>query len=96
MGKKKSFSFKVTKETAVSMNIYLVLLADTHGFHRRLIILDGDIVIFAGDFYLYGDLSELDGFNAFLGRLPHQYKIVVAGNHDYVALSFSRLFAKIV
>jgi Icc-related predicted phosphoesterase len=64
------------------MNICLVLLADTHGFHRRLFIPDGDIVIFAGDFCLYGDLSELDDFNAFLGRLPHKYKIVVAGNHD--------------
>jgi Icc-related predicted phosphoesterase len=64
------------------MEIRLILLADTHGFHRRLIIPDGDIVIFAGDFCLYGDLSELDEFNDFLGRLPHKHKIVVAGNHD--------------
>lgn len=64
------------------MNVRLVLLADTHGFHRDIFIPNGDILICAGDFCLYGDIDELDDFNAFLGELPHQYKIVVAGNHD--------------
>jgi Icc-related predicted phosphoesterase len=64
------------------MDIYLVLLADTHGFHRRIRIPDGDILVFAGDFCMYGDLTELDKFNAFLGELPHKHKVVVAGNHD--------------
>jgi Icc-related predicted phosphoesterase len=65
------------------MNVRLVLLADTHGFHRDINIPEGDVVIFAGDICSYGDLSELDDFNAFLCQLPHKYKIVVAGNHDF-------------
>jgi Icc-related predicted phosphoesterase len=82
MGERMPLSLQVTKGTASSMNIYIVFLADTHGFHRRIKIPEGDIVIFAGDICSYGDLSELDDFNAFLGQLPHKYKIVVAGNHD--------------
>lgn len=67
---------------SVKTNLRLVILADTHGFHRRLAIPDGDILIHAGDFCLHGDLSELDDFNDFLGSLPHRHKIVIAGNHD--------------
>jgi predicted phosphodiesterase len=79
------FSSKVNKETTALMDIYLVLLVDTHGFHRRMKIPESVIVIFAGDICSYGDLSELDDFNAFLGQLPHKHKIMVAGNHDYIA-----------
>jgi hypothetical protein len=44
------FSSKVNKETTALMDIYLVLLVDTHGFHRRMKIPENDIVIFAGDY----------------------------------------------
>jgi Icc-related predicted phosphoesterase len=74
--------FSTPGGTTPHMEILLVLLADTHGFHRRIRIPDGDILVVAGDFCMYGDFKELDEFNAFLGKLPHKHKVVVAGNHD--------------
>jgi Icc-related predicted phosphoesterase len=66
----------------------LVLMADTHGRHRNIDIPDGDVLIHAGDFSAwFGALDELHEFNDFLGQLPHPYKIVIAGNHDF---SFER------
>jgi hypothetical protein len=35
-----------------------------------------------GDFTNFGDLDELEKFNADMGKLPHKYKIVIAGNHE--------------
>jgi len=65
------------------MDTRLVLLADMHGFYKSVDIPDGDIAIFAGDLLLNGELPDLKDFNAFLGRLPHKHKIVIAGNHDF-------------
>lgn len=50
--------------------------------HRQMDIPPGDILIHSGDLSWSGDLDEIADFNAFLGTLPHRYKIVVAGNHD--------------
>lgn len=60
----------------------IVAISDTHALHRHLSIPDGDILIHAGDITRKGDLSELADFNKWLGLLPHQYKLVIAGNHD--------------
>ena len=65
------------------MTVKLVLFSDTHGHHRRMAVPDGDILIFAGDMFLFGDGNSLEDFNAFLGELPHRHKLVIAGNHDY-------------
>ncbi|VDP10628.1 unnamed protein product, partial [Heligmosomoides polygyrus] len=46
------------------------------------IIPDGDVLIHAGDFTNYGDLGEVIKFNAEIGKLPHKYKLVIAGNHE--------------
>lgn len=43
---------------------------------------DGDILIHAGDFTLTGTLNEVVEFNDWLGRLDHNFKVVIAGNHD--------------
>jgi Icc-related predicted phosphoesterase len=61
----------------------IVCISDTHGLHRKVIVPDGDLLIYAGDFMRTGlSLQEIVDFNAWLGELPHPYKIVVAGNHD--------------
>lgn len=65
------------------MNVRLVLLSDTHGQHRRVPVPSGDVFIHAGDLLLFGDTHLLDDFNAWLGELPHRYKLVIAGNHDF-------------
>ncbi|MCH7547973.1 MAG: metallophosphatase domain-containing protein [Candidatus Krumholzibacteriota bacterium] len=62
----------------------LVLVSDTHGRHRDLIVPDGDVFIHAGDMTMFaGELDVLVDFNDYLETLPHAHKIVVAGNHDF-------------
>ena len=61
----------------------IVVLSDTHGLHDAVEVPDGDILIHAGDFTLRGSLDELRSFNDFLGKQPHQFKLVIAGNHDF-------------
>lgn len=65
-----------------SQELTIVAISDTHGLHHLIDIPPGDVLIHAGDLSWTGELSEVAEFNAFLGTLPHRYKIVVAGNHD--------------
>ena len=65
------------------MEISIVAISDTHGFHESIDIPEGDILIHAGDLTWHGELGEVKEFNDFLGGLPHPVKIVVAGNHDF-------------
>ncbi|ETI38754.1 hypothetical protein F441_15412 [Phytophthora nicotianae CJ01A1] len=68
----------------------VVCVSDTHGLHEdALDIPDGDVFVHAGDFTDTGERSEVVAFNEFLGRLPHRYKLVIAGNHES---SFDRAF----
>lgn len=61
----------------------IVTISDTHGLHWSLKIPDVDILVHAGDLINRGILEEVREFNTFLGTLPHLYKIVIAGNHDF-------------
>ena len=61
----------------------IVAISDTHGQHRSLDIPDGDILIHAGDLTNGGEIDQVEDFNNFLGTLPHQDKVVIAGNHDF-------------
>uniref|UniRef100_H3HB28 Calcineurin-like phosphoesterase domain-containing protein n=1 Tax=Phytophthora ramorum TaxID=164328 RepID=H3HB28_PHYRM len=61
----------------------VVCVSDTHGLHEdALQVPDGDVFVHAGDFTDTGERSEVLAFNEFLGRLPHRYKVVIAGNHE--------------
>jgi hypothetical protein len=60
----------------------LVLLSDTHGFHDRLRIPDGDVLVHAGDFTTSGKETQVRAFAKWLKNQPHEHKIVIAGNHD--------------
>lgn len=60
-----------------------VAVSDTHGKYAELNIPDGDVFIHAGDILKWGLIEELTDFNDWLASLPHQYKLVVAGNHDW-------------
>ena len=58
----------------------VVCTSDTHGMHNKLEIPDGDIFIFAGDI---SDQEKISiDFNLFLGKLSHNHKIIIDGNHD--------------
>ena len=62
----------------------LVCISDTHSLHWRIPeIPDGDVFIHAGDCLGQGTLENIEDFNDWLGTLPHRYKIVIAGNHDW-------------
>jgi Icc-related predicted phosphoesterase len=62
----------------------IVCISDTHSLHDHIPELpDGDVLIHAGD--LTGSGSIPKGFEAieWLGSLPHSYKLLIAGNHDF-------------
>ncbi|XP_073976999.1 metallophosphoesterase domain-containing protein 1 isoform X2 [Rhodnius prolixus] len=71
--------------------IRIVCMSDTHSLtpHIKFNIPNGDIFIHAGDFTRCGAEEEVIEFNNWIGKLPHKYKIVIAGNHE---LSFDRTF----
>lgn len=61
----------------------IVAVADTHTFEADLgAIPGGDVLVHAGDLVRGGTLEELAEVAAWLRRLPHRHKVVVAGNHD--------------
>ena len=61
----------------------LVLISDTHEQHDRAMVPPGDILVHAGDLTTWGDLDSLRAFNAWIGKLPHRHKFIIAGNHDF-------------
>jgi Icc-related predicted phosphoesterase len=64
--------------------VRFVCISDTHGKMDEILHLipDGDVLIHAGDFTDYGDVGEVIKFNDEMGKLPHKYKLVIAGNHE--------------
>lgn len=74
----------------------LVVLADTHGFHRQISIPPGDVLVHAGDLTRHGDLHELRDFNTWLGELPHPHKLVIAGNHDRICEEVPELLPELL
>ena len=68
----------------VPLGVSITAISDTHGCHNDVEDLSpsADLLIHAGDFTNYGEVDKVKEFNAWLGTLPHTYKIVVAGNRD--------------
>ena len=62
----------------------IVCLSDTHNCNEQISVPDGDILIHSGDATTTGTLHEIDLFSKWFSGLPHQYKIFVAGNHDWL------------
>jgi hypothetical protein len=63
----------------------IVLISDTHGHHRELVVPPGDLLIHAGDFTLNSKPPFIVAdFNAWLGSLPHRHKVVIPGNHEFI------------
>jgi len=61
----------------------IVCLSDTHGLHSQLEVPEGDILLHGGDLTRMGQLDQLSEAADWLRSLPHRYKIVIAGNHDF-------------
>jgi Icc-related predicted phosphoesterase len=74
----------MSRKSDQKKRVRLVMLSDTHGFHREVDVPSGDILIHAGDFTLFSkSLKAIEDFNDWLGELPHQYRVVVPGNHEF-------------
>ncbi|CAH2326129.1 metallophosphoesterase MPPED2 [Pelobates cultripes] len=66
-----------------------VCVSDTHSRTDGIQMPYGDILLHTGDFTELGLPSEVKKFNDWLGSLPYEYKIVIAGNHE---LTFDKEF----
>lgn len=69
----------------------LVCVSDTHNCNEQISVPDGDILIHAGDATVRGTVKEITLFNDWFSSLPHKYKILIAGNHDWLFETDSRL-----
>lgn len=65
--------------------VRLVLISDTHNRHGDLELPAGDVLVHAGDATGRGTLPECAAFLAWLGAQPHPHKVLIAGNHDFLA-----------
>lgn len=62
----------------------VAVISDTHNRHRDLNIHETDTIIHCGDFS-HNEKSALD-FLDWYASLSQRYKILVAGNHDFIVL----------
>lgn len=62
-----------------------VFISDTHGKHEQLRLPPGDVLVHAGDFSMRGSLPEVEIFLDWFGRQPYRYRVLIAGNHDFLA-----------
>jgi Calcineurin-like phosphoesterase. len=60
-----------------------IVISDTHGHHKKLILPEGDIIIHAGDISMRGEEHEVADFIRWFAKLDYRYKIFIAGNHDF-------------
>lgn len=61
----------------------IVIISDTHGEHEHLTVPNGDVLISCGDWSPgHGSRMDTEQFAAWMGTLPHRYKIAVPGNHE--------------
>jgi Icc-related predicted phosphoesterase len=65
-------------------NLTILHLSDTHSRHRDLRNLPAaDIIIHAGDVSAHGTESEVLDFICWFCGLDYEYRIFIAGNHDF-------------
>jgi Icc-related predicted phosphoesterase len=60
----------------------IVCISDTHGHEGNFKVPDGDLLIHAGDVCNIGLEQDVRHFAKWFGKLPHRWKVMVAGNHD--------------
>ncbi|KAK1771986.1 phosphoesterase [Phialemonium atrogriseum] len=60
--------------------IRVICISDTH--NKRPELPPGDLLIHAGDLTENGSFDEVQANLTWLSSQPHQYKVLVAGNHD--------------
>lgn len=66
------------------MSLKIIALSDTHCQHRKIRVPEGDVLIHAGDMLSRGNAREWEDFAPWWNEQTHPYKIIVAGNHDWI------------
>ncbi|MEM0998613.1 MAG: metallophosphatase domain-containing protein [Bacteroidota bacterium] len=74
----------------------IVFISDTHNRHADLELPAGDLLVHAGDFSSRGREWEVREFMAWFSQQSHARKVVVAGNHDFLAENDPAAFAALV
>jgi Icc-related predicted phosphoesterase len=63
----------------------ICIISDTHNKHKRLGQLPiADMIIHCGDFTSVGHAHEVQQFMGWYSHLPYTYKLIIAGNHDWL------------
>jgi Icc-related predicted phosphoesterase len=60
-----------------------IAISDTHGFHHKLSLPAGDVLVHAGDVCNRGTEKEALDFITWFSNQNYKYKIFIAGNHDF-------------
>ena len=66
------------------MNLRIVAISDTHEQHEQMRLPEGDLLICAGDISFNGRPQAIAGFSRWFAAQPHRFKILIAGNHDFL------------
>ena len=62
----------------------IVFISDTHNLQDQVTLPEGDILVHAGDLTMMGRMNEIAAAGHDIRKQPHRYKVVVAGNHDWM------------
>ena len=60
----------------------LVCISDTHSYHNKLDLPEGDVLVHAGDITWKGELSIFEDFANWLSKLQFREKVIIFGNHE--------------
>lgn len=66
------------------MELRIVAISDTHEQHEQIELPEGDLLICAGDITYNGKPHAVAAFNRWFAAQPHRFKILIAGNHDFL------------
>jgi len=65
----------------------IIFISDTHTRHNAFTPIlknGGDVIVCSGDITSMGEEQELKKFAEWYDALPFKYKLLVAGNHDFI------------
>ena len=74
----------------------LIFISDTHNLHDQIELPEGDILLHCGDFSGRGRFHEVESFMKWYGAQPHRYKVLIAGNHDFLAERDPEIFRSLI
>lgn len=61
----------------------IISISDTHGYHEKIELPKGDVLIHAGDISMKGEKQDIIDFLNWFSKQDFEYKIFIAGNHDF-------------